>query len=73
MKSWLPFIVVLAILFVVGYVTSSWAAYALIVLCLIVYYIRLYYRKVVLPKRHLAQLKKEMPAEQSADARNTIH
>ena len=72
MKSWLPFFVVLTILFVVGYATSSWAAFALVVLCLIVYYIRYYRREILQKKRELNRLKKEMANQQSTDASQDI-
>ena len=67
LKKSLPFIVVLLLVLAAGLFARSWAAVALIMFCLFLYYIRLYIRKVLVPTRELHALKKQLAEQEAAE------
>ena len=64
MKKLIPFLVITALLFAVAFFVRSWAAVVLIILCLVLYYGRLYIRTVMAPQKKLNTLKKQMAEQQ---------
>ena len=59
--------VVFLLVLAAGLFARSWAAVVLIMFCLVLYYIRLYIRKVLVPSRELQALKKQLAEQEAAE------